>query len=213
MCGRVTQAKIDEYRDKIYRWLYPDEFEPRHNLRPTEPAWIVARRSDGEVRTIHARWWCQRDGSGRFETKYPTFNARVDTMHDKRTWSDLLAKGQRCVFPVDSFYEWPIKGKGLPPVEIFTKGRGPIALAGLWSRYYDNRQTRYSFAIFTTEPNDFMRPIHEKAMPVILNGIDEQKLWLAEGDEALLRPYQGEMESTAMPDTLEHLYPEENRKY
>ncbi|MBP9664374.1 MAG: SOS response-associated peptidase [Pyrinomonadaceae bacterium] len=213
MCGRVTQAKIDAYRDKIYRWLYPDEFEPRHNLRPTEPAWIVARRTDGEIQTIEARWWCQRDGSGRFEAKYPTFNARVDTMHDKRTWSDLLNKGQRCVFPVDSFYEWPIKGKGLPPVEIFTKGRGPIALAGLWSRYFDNRQTRYSFAVFTTEPNAFMRPIHEKAMPVILGGIDEQKLWLTDGDEALLRPYEGEMEFTQLADTLERTYPEENHKY
>lgn len=213
MCGRVTQAKIDAYRDKIYRWLYPDEFEPRHNLRPTEPAWIVARRTDGEIQTIEARWWCQRDGSGRFEAKYPTFNARVDTMHDKRTWSDLLNKGQRCVFPVDSFYEWPIKGKGLPPVEIFTKGRGPIALAGLWSRYFDNRQTRYSFAVFTTEPNDFMRPIHEKAMPVILGGIDEQRLWLTDGDEELLRPYEGDMEFTQLADTLERTYPEENHKY
>lgn len=216
MCGRVTQAKIDAYRDKIYKWLYPDaveDFEPRHNLRPTEPGWIVARRYDGEIRTIEARWWCQRDGAGKFEAKYPTFNARVDTMHEKRTWSDLLKKGQRCIFPVDSFYEWPVKGRGLPPVEIFTKGRAPIALAGLWSRYYDNRQTRYSFAVFTTEPNEFMKPIHEKAMPVLLNGLDEQKLWLTEGDEALLRPYEGEMEVAELSDTLEKLYPEENRKY
>lgn len=58
-----------------------------------------------------------------------------------------------------------------------------------------------------------MRPIHEKAMPVILSDIGEQKLWLTEGDEALLRPYEGEMEFDQLPDTLEHLYPEENRKY
>lgn len=31
-------------------------------------------------------------------------------------------------------------------------------------------------------------------------------------DEALLRPYEGEMEFDQLPDTLEHLYPEENRK-
>ena len=58
-----------------------------------------------------------------------------------------------------------------------------------------------------------MLPIHEKAMPVILSNIDEQKLWLMEGDEALLRPYEGEMEFDQLPDTLEHLYAEENRKY
>ena len=33
------------------------------------------------------------------------------------------------------------------------------------------------------------------------------------GDEALLRPYEGEMEFDQLPDTLEHLYPQENRKY
>lgn len=34
-----------------------------------------------------------------------------------------------------------------------------------------------------------------------------------EGDEALLRPYEGEMEFDRLPETLEHLYRDENRKY
>ncbi len=213
MCGRASQAEIKAYKDKIFEWLHPELFVPRRNLRPTEPAWIVARRSDGLIKTVEARWWCQWDGSPRFEAKYPTFNARVETMHEKKLWPALLKKGQRCLLPIDSFYEWPVKGKGLPPVEIFVKGREPYALAGLWSRYFEGDKTRYSFTTFTTEPNDFMRPIHEKAMPVILTDIDEQKLWLMEGDEALLRPYEGEMESDQLPDTLERMYPEENQKY
>jgi putative SOS response-associated peptidase YedK len=215
MCGRATQAQIKAYKEKIYAWLEPEpeSFVARHNLRPTEPAWIVARRGDSNVRTLEARWWCQWDGSRSFETKYPTFNARVETMHTKKLWPDLLKKGQRCLFPVDSFYEWPIKGRGLPPVEIFVAGREPYALAGLWSRYFERGETRYSFTSFTCNANEFMRPIHEKAMPVILSDIDEQKLWLEEGDEALLRPYEGEMELEQLTDTLEHLYPEENQKY
>lgn len=213
MCGRASQAEIKAYRENIHKWLDPTGFVPRRNLRPTEPAWIVARRSDGEVKTINARWWCQWDGARAFETKYPTFNARVETMHSKKLWPSLLKKGQRCIFPVDSFYEWPVKGKGLPPVEIFVKGRQPYALAGLWSRYFDEGETKYSFTSFTTEPNEFMQPIHEKAMPVILNSIEDQQRWLEEGDESLLGPYEGEMEFIQMPDTLEHLYPEENKKY
>lgn len=191
----------------------PDEFTQRNNLRPTEPAWIVARRGDGLIKTVEARWWCQWDGAGRFETKFPTFNARVETMHQKKLWSDLLKKGQRCLFPIDSFYEWPVKGKGLPPVEIFVAGREPFALAGLWSRYFENGQTRYSFTSFTTEPNDFMRPIHEKAMPVILKTPSQQRLWLEGGDEELLSSYDGEMEAAQLDDTLEKTYPEENRKF
>lgn len=212
MCGRASQAEIEAYKKHIFEWLQPENFVPRRNLRPTEPAWIVARRGDGVIKTLEARWWAQWDGSRSFETKFPMFNARVETMHDRKLWAALLAKGQRCLFPIDSFYEWPVKGKGLPPVEIFVAGRQPYALAGLWSRYFEGDQTRYSFTTFTCPPNDFMKPIHEKAMPVILNTIEEQKLWLTEGDEDLLRPYEGEMEFDQLPDTLEKLYPEENRK-
>ena len=42
--------------------------------------------------------------------------------------------------------------------------------------------------------------------------MEEQQLWLTEGDEALLRPYEGKMEFDQLPDTLEHLYPDENQK-
>ena len=45
-----------------------------------------------------------------------------------------------------------------------------------------------------------MKPIHEKAMPVILSNKDEQRLWLMEGDEELLRPFEGEMEFDQLPD-------------
>lgn len=197
----------------IAHWLYPEAFEERHNLRPTEPAWIVARRGDGMIKTLEARWWCQWDGSHSFETKFPMFNARVETMYERKLWADLLQRGHRCIFPIDSFYEWPVKGRGLPPVEIFVKGREPYALAGLWSRYFDDSEPRYSFAAFTCPPNDFMKPIHEKAMPVILNTINDQKKWLEDGDESLLKPFTGEMESDALSDTLEHLFPAENRKY
>lgn len=50
-------------------------------------------------------------------------------------------------------------------------------------------------------------------MPVIFTNLDEQNLWLTEGDEELLRPYQGQMESDQLPETLEKLYPDENHKY
>ncbi len=66
---------------------------------------------------------------------------------------------------------------------------------------------------FTTEPNEFMKPIQPKAMPVILTNKDEQRLWLNQGDEALHRPYEGEMEFDQLPNTLELLDSEENQKY
>ena len=211
MCGRAAQAEIDKYNERIHRWMTPSDFVPRHNLRPTEEAWIVAYRpGDDDAKTVAARWWCQRDGATEFEAKLPSFNIRVDTMDEKRLWPPLLKKGKRCIFPIDAFYEWPTKGRGIPPVKIFTADRQPFALAGLWSTWFDNGERRYSFATFTVEPNAFMEPIHPKAMPVILDSIETQKLWLLEGDRDLLVPYTGELIAEKMDDTLERLFPEEN---
>ena len=210
MCGRASQEEVNRYYKEIYGWQMPEGALPRRNIRPTQEATIVARNPAGRIKTITANWWCQRDDSVGFETKFPMFNIRVDTMHEKKTWSDLLSKGKRCVFPIDAFYEWPVKGKGLPPVKIFVGNRKPYGIAGLWSTWFDNGVRKYSFATFTVKPNDFMLPIHPQAMPVILDTPDAQKLWLMEGRRDLLVPYQGAMTADKMPDTLEKLYPEEN---
>lgn len=189
----------------------PAEFKPRRNLRPTEEGYIVARHPDSEVKTVKANWWCQRDGAFEFEVKFAAFNIRVDTMDQKKLWSPLLKKGKRCIFPIDAFYEWPVKGRGIPPVKIMLADRRPYTIAGLWSTWLENgTEPRYSFATFTVEPNDFMRPIHPQAMPVILDSVEDQELWLVNGNRDLLIPYRGELVADEMPDTLEKLYPEEN---
>jgi len=41
------------------------------------------------------------------------------------------------------------------------------------------------FSFLTTEANNVVRPIHEKAMPVILIDLNEQKEWLEGGQKSL----------------------------
>lgn len=194
----------------MYRWETPADFRPRRNLRPTEAAYIIARHPEGEIRTVKANWWCQWDGAAEFKADFPAFNIRVEGMDRKKLWPPLLKAGKRCVFPIDAFYEWPVKGKGLPPVKIVTADREPYGIAGLWSTWYENGEPRYSFATFTVPPNDFMVPIHPKAMPVILDSPDTQKRWLEEGDRDLLVPYARDLAAEQMTEALEKLYPEEN---
>jgi putative SOS response-associated peptidase YedK len=210
MCGRASQEEVDRYFERVYGWQMPEEFTPRRNIRPTEETNIVAHLSEGKVATVKANWWCQWDNAYEFKAEFKAFNARVDTMDEKKLWSPLLRKGNRCIFPIDGFYEWPTKGRGIPPVKIMLADRQPYAIAGLWSRWFDNGSPRFSFATFTVESNDFMLPIHPQAMPVILDNIDAQKEWLLKGNRDLLVPYKGEMVADEMPDTLERLYPEEN---
>lgn len=205
MCGRISQVQIDNYYSRVYGWPMPD-YKPRRNIKPTQNVPIFINE-DREIKEVVARWWAQWDGAKEFNTKFATFNARVDRLDDSRLWSGLLKKEKRCVLPVSSFYEWPHKGK--PPVEIFTAERHPFGLPGLWSTWYENNQPRYSFTIFTTDPNEFMKPIHEKAMPVILDSPELHKLWLLEGDRSILVPYTGKMESNTLTAAIEKIYPDE----
>jgi putative SOS response-associated peptidase YedK len=62
----------------------------------------------------------------------------------------------------------------------------PVAFVGIWRPWTGTRGTKAEpvtgehklFAILTTEANELVRPIHSKAMPVLLSGEERQKAWL-----------------------------------
>lgn len=201
MCGRASQrGKREDFRNYVY------EFNPqgdlfRGNIKPTEDVEIVINDRD-EVSTVEAKWWCQLDGTREWSTKYATFNANIVRLEKSPLWRNLL-KQKRCIMPVTSFYEWPAKGR--PPVEVFVAGRHPFALAGLWSTWYDEGAMRRSFAVITTEANEFMSAYH-RAMPVVLDGKDIQKAWLLEGGMDLLRGFTCDLAAEQLGEKLEVLY-------
>jgi putative SOS response-associated peptidase YedK len=73
----------------------------------------------------------------------------------------------------------------------------PYAFAGLWEAWKDKAtgETKETFTIITTEPNEVMKGLHDR-MPVILYQRDYAR-WMALADPAklpvnLLRPYPAE---------------------
>lgn len=203
MCGRASQrGRREDFKNYVY------EFDPqgdlfRGNIKPTQDVSIVI--SDrGEVRNVDARWWCQFDGAKEWSTKYATFNANIERLESSPMWRGLL-KSKRCLMPVTSFYEWPEKGK--PPLEIFANGGHPFALAGLWSNWYENGERRHSFAVITTAANEFMSAYH-RAMPVILEAKELQKLWLLEGGMEVLRGFECHLTGERLTDKIEKVYPD-----
>jgi putative SOS response-associated peptidase YedK len=126
-----------------------------------------------------------------------TINARADTLIEKPAFKHLVGS-RRCIIPADGFYEWRKEGKRKIPMWIYLKSREPFGLAGLWDVWRNPNGKRVEpFTIITTEPNELIRPIHNR-MPVILRPKDEDD-WLDvfrvpfSKVQSLLTPYPAEL--------------------
>jgi putative SOS response-associated peptidase YedK len=118
-------------------------------------------------------------------------NARAETLDSKPAFRESFRE-RRCLVPADGFYEWRTDGRGRQPMWINRADDELFAFAGIWAEAPGRNGTPVvSCAIVTCEPNELMRPIHDR-MPVILDPGAEGE-WLsasAETDDllALLRP-------------------------
>ena len=81
------------------------------------------------------------------------------------------------------------------------KGSKPFAFAGLWEEWNSSDGSQIlSATIITTEPNELIKPIHNR-MPVILPK-SKYRQWLQPGEvdisdfRALLRPYDANQMET-----------------
>jgi putative SOS response-associated peptidase YedK len=124
-------------------------------------------------------------------------NARAESLTEKPAFKDL-GRSRRCIIPADGFYEWRKEGKRKVPMWVYLKTKQPFAFAGLWDvwRKPDGKRVE-SFTIITTEPNELVRPVHNR-MSVILQPEDEEE-WLDASRTAfhkarsLFKPYPPEL--------------------
>src|ERR1035437_4890111 len=110
-------------------------------------------------------------------------------------WRGWLKPEFRCLVPATSFCEWTDSS---PKVQhwfavVGDEPRPIFAFAGIWRPWTGIRGTKATrvegehllYSFLTTEPNAVVRPIHTKAMPVILRP-GEWEVWLnAPVEEAL----------------------------
>jgi putative SOS response-associated peptidase YedK len=76
---------------------------------------------------------------------------------------------QRCLVPVDAYYEWQREGSTTVPYAIRRRDRGPLVLAGLWATWRDpaTGQPVETCAVVTTAANATVGAVHDR-MPVVL---------------------------------------------
>jgi len=148
--------------------------------------------------------WAQND-----EIKSSTFHARVETLHEKKSYKDILH--QRCLVLASGYYEWKhIIETGEQETDLFGEviskpGKKSsekhiihsqeveiFSLAGLWSHWINpiNGAMVKTFTIVTTEANSVMSEIAQNLrMPIMLKKGDEQR-WL-QGENHLNFAYPG----------------------
>lgn len=150
--------------------IFPDTLAP-----------VVRNSPDGERELTMMRWGMpgpQQFGSA------PVTNIRNTASPHWRHW---LPPQNRCLVPATSFSEWEdTKPKKTPVWFALDQGRPLFAFAGLWTVWHGIRGTKANpiegehrlFGFLTTEPNGIVRPIHPKAMPVILTTPEEMDVWM-----------------------------------
>jgi putative SOS response-associated peptidase YedK len=201
MCGRFTLTDPDA--DIAVQFNLPaiPDLQPRYNIAPTQPVAAVRQVREDAAREMVLFYW----GLIPFWSKDTSIgsrliNARAETAAEKPAFRAAFRR-RRCLVVADGFYEWQKQDGGKQPFFIALRDRRPFAFAGLWEHWQGGDGSEIeSCTLLTTEPNELMRPLHNR-MPVILQPQDYD-LWLdpAVDDvrrlQPLLRPYPaGDMAS------------------
>jgi len=154
---------------------------PLPGIFPDAMAPVVRNQTDGERELTMMRWGMP--GPPQFGPA-PITNIRNTASPHWRRW---LGPASRCLVPVTSFCEWEdTKPRKTPTWFALDDSRPLFCFAGIWTHWNGTRGTKADpvtgehllYGFLTTEPNAEVRPIHPKAMPVILRTAAEMDAWM-----------------------------------
>ncbi|MBD2085292.1 SOS response-associated peptidase [Trichocoleus sp. ST-U3] len=201
MCGRFTQSKSAETIAQAFQVNDVPLLMPRYNIAPTQSVQTVLQNPEQSQRQFKMLHWGLIPRWAK-DTKMGAklINARVETVAEKPAFRAAF-KQRRCLVVADGFYEWKQQDGKKQPFYCRVNDGQPFGFAGLWEHWEgEDGEEIDSCTILTTEPNEVMRPIHNR-MPVILDPKDYD-LWLdsqvqkPELLQPLLRPYSAEEMAT-----------------
>ncbi|MFQ1700787.1 SOS response-associated peptidase [Loktanella agnita] len=203
MCNLYSQTKSQDAMRHVFDDVLSDDEElvdnsgnlpAMTNIWPDYPAPIIGKGTNSTWQLRMARWGMPTPAKfleGKRVDKGVTNIRNVGSPH----WRRWLSPEHRCLVPFTSFSELDQRS-GAPrnhPVWFALGDDRPLAFfAGLRTEWTSVRKikegevTAELFGFLTCPPNAEVKPVHPKAMPVILTRPEECRHWLtAPAEDAL----------------------------
>ncbi len=168
---------------------------PMPTIFPDYPAPIVRNGPTGhesERELVMARWGMP---SPQFALVGKKTDPGVTNIRNTKSphWRRWLGVEHRCLVPFTRFSEYEVRPDGRRlPVWFACEDHELACFAGIWTGWTSVRKLKEGqvtcdlFGFLTTTPNEEVRAIHPKAMPVILTTPEACDTWLmAPAPEAL----------------------------
>ncbi len=175
MCGRATVTNPDGVSSVVYGFskrFIPSDWKPRFNLNPRQEIPVVYTDPDSGERVLRAMHWNlvpshmqSRDKIREFDSRYSTFNARVEGLTSSPLYREPV-KRNRGLVVVDGMIEWTgAKGAKVPHlIRNRDRERNTFAAAGLWSRWKadDGGEDLWSCTIVVGDSDKWFSRFHTR---------------------------------------------------
>jgi putative SOS response-associated peptidase YedK len=192
MCNLYSITRGQEAMRRLFRVKrdLTGNLPPLSAIYPDMMAPIVRTARDGERELILMRWG--------FPPPPNLGKAPVTNVRNLKSpyWRGFLKAQWRCLVPATSFCEWTDSRPKVTHWFALDESRPIFTFAGIWRLWSGERKGESGehclFAFLTTAANEIVRPIHAKAMPVLLTTAAEWDTWLAGSVEeaiALQKPF------------------------
>lgn len=171
---------------------------PLPSIFPDQLAPVVRTGRDGSRELVTMRWG--------FPPPPQLASRPVTNVRNVKSpyWRGWLKPEFRCLVPLTSFCEYTESQPKIPHWFAMDESRPLLAFAGIWRPWTGVRglkreepvpQEHLLYSFLTTEANEVVRPIHPKAMPVVLTERDWDTWLTASTDDALMlqRPLPPDM--------------------
>ncbi|XP_047134503.1 abasic site processing protein HMCES isoform X1 [Hydra vulgaris] len=203
MCGRTACVRSSKeiaqacsYQNKTGSIVQPQwvnssscSYKPSYNKGPKSSSAVLLINCNYE-RVLQPMQWGLVPSWHKGCPKTFAFNminARLDTLTNKKSFMNILQKGQRCIVLADGFYEWQTIGTKKHPYYIHlkddikpqpdTEEKQLLTMAGLFDKHSSEEGEIYTYTIITVDASDTFKVLHDR-MPAILNSPDAVDKWL-----------------------------------